>query len=191
MKGMGKPWNDWYHCNGNTHGTWVRGDERGWRSRHHREHVEGDYKHRPPKERDEHLRSRSAALMRHPPVLLTRAQALLAGAAMVSRLIEAKIELLSFALDDHHFHLVGRFCDHEPRRTIGLAKQRASYLLVQKFKLTAPIWAVRCRCLPIESRAHQVAAVNYDIKHAAKGAFFVWTFRDSVPVVETAAIGTQ
>ena len=38
------PWNDWYHCTTHTYGSWLRGDRRGWRARHHREHVQGDYK---------------------------------------------------------------------------------------------------------------------------------------------------
>src|SRR3954468_9029001 len=43
------PWNNWYHCMGNTYGTWLPGDPRGFRTRLHREHVEGDYRN-PPKE---------------------------------------------------------------------------------------------------------------------------------------------
>jgi len=41
------PWRDWYHCVVTTYGAWLRGDPRGWRSRHHREHIQGDYR-RPP-----------------------------------------------------------------------------------------------------------------------------------------------
>ena len=44
---MATAWNRWYHVTCNTYGTWLRGDPRGWRERHHRRHVEGDYKHRP------------------------------------------------------------------------------------------------------------------------------------------------
>ena len=39
-------WNHWYHCTAHTYGTWLRGDPRGWRARHHREHVDGDYRNR-------------------------------------------------------------------------------------------------------------------------------------------------
>lgn len=45
---MPRAWNAWYHVLTNTYGTWLRGDRRGWRERHHRKHVEGDYKN-PPK----------------------------------------------------------------------------------------------------------------------------------------------
>jgi len=38
-----EPWNHWYHVNGNTYGTWLPGDPRGWRSYKHKRHVEGEY----------------------------------------------------------------------------------------------------------------------------------------------------
>ena len=44
---MSVAWNGWYHVTANTYGTWLRGDPRGWRERHHRKHVEGDYQTRP------------------------------------------------------------------------------------------------------------------------------------------------
>ena len=38
----------WFHIIITTHGAWLPGDERGFRTRHHRQHVEGDYKNPPP-----------------------------------------------------------------------------------------------------------------------------------------------
>lgn len=38
-----EPWNSWYHVTIHVYGSWLRGDPRGWRSRHHREHADGDY----------------------------------------------------------------------------------------------------------------------------------------------------
>ena len=105
----------------------------------------------------------------------------MAGAAMVRRLIDAEIELLSYSLDDHHFHLVARFPEHNPRYYIGLAKQRAAYLLVNHFELIAPVWAKRCQCKPIVDRKHQIRSVNYDIGHEERGAFYVWCLRDPIP----------
>ncbi len=45
---MSAPWNRWFHCIGGTYGSWLPGDRRGFRTRHHREHVEGDYRNPPP-----------------------------------------------------------------------------------------------------------------------------------------------
>lgn len=30
----------WFHCIATTYGAWLYGDSRGFRTRHHREHVE-------------------------------------------------------------------------------------------------------------------------------------------------------
>jgi hypothetical protein len=43
------PWNNWYHCMFHTYGAWLPGDHRGFRTRHHKKHIEGDYNH-PPEE---------------------------------------------------------------------------------------------------------------------------------------------
>ena len=38
----------WFHFMTSTYGSWLYGDPRGFRTRHHREHVDGDYKNPPP-----------------------------------------------------------------------------------------------------------------------------------------------
>ena len=68
------PWNNWVHCCGSTYGTWVRGDPRGWRARHHREHVDGDYKNPPPPGKYKHEQARSKKLLKRQRVVLTPAQ---------------------------------------------------------------------------------------------------------------------
>jgi hypothetical protein len=45
----------WRHVIINTRGTWLHGDPRGFRSRRHRIHSSGDYKHPPPKGEHEGL----------------------------------------------------------------------------------------------------------------------------------------
>src|SRR5258706_3182865 len=69
-----RPWHDWYHVMGHTYGTWLPGDPKGFRTRHHREHVEGDYKHPPPKGKYDELWNRSKDLMKRDPVYLTPIQ---------------------------------------------------------------------------------------------------------------------
>lgn len=60
---MAAPWNDWWHTIVTFKGNWLRGDPRGWRSRHHREHVDGDYKHPPPTGKCDEIAKRSRTLM--------------------------------------------------------------------------------------------------------------------------------
>jgi hypothetical protein len=66
-----RPWNDWYHCMGSTYGTWLPGDARGFRTRHHREHIEGDYRNPPPKGMYEARHQQSKDVMQRDVVYLT------------------------------------------------------------------------------------------------------------------------
>ena len=65
--------NGWYHVNGNTYGTWLHGDRRGWRSRHGRDHPVGDYKTPPPAGMYDRLEEYSRRIRKAEPVLLTPA----------------------------------------------------------------------------------------------------------------------
>lgn len=68
------PWNDWYHCMGHTYGTWLPGDPKGFRTRHHRIHVEGDYRNPPPNGKYDALHEAAKRAMRRAPVFLDREQ---------------------------------------------------------------------------------------------------------------------
>ena len=67
-------WNNWYHVNGNTYGTWLPGDPRGWRERGHKKHVAGDYKSPPPAGSGDGMQRYAKGLMKQPPVHLTHRQ---------------------------------------------------------------------------------------------------------------------
>lgn len=69
-----RPWNDWYHCVGHTYGTWLPGDPKGFRTRHHREHIIGDYKLPPPPGMYDKRHEKAKSLMKREPVYLDAAQ---------------------------------------------------------------------------------------------------------------------
>ena len=64
------PWNDWYHVTVSTYGAWLPGDPRGWRSRHHREHVDGDYQYPPPPGKYDTLHRAATKSMKRQPIVL-------------------------------------------------------------------------------------------------------------------------
>src|SRR3990170_32550 len=107
-------WTRWFHVNGNTYGTWLRGDPRGWRARHHREHVEGDYKNPPPRGTYDRLLARSRQLMKRSEVHLTPEARKSACSAMVEALLFHHVQLLTLSMDGHHFHLLARFLTPKP-----------------------------------------------------------------------------
>lgn len=165
------PWNDWYHVTASTYGTWLRGDPRGWRSRHHREHVDGDYKDPPPKGKYDKLHEYSKRLMKRDPVRIRKELRHIVVDEMVSRLRQEGIEVILACFDDHHWHGLARFPDHNVRHYVGLAKKHTSHLLRQ-LDLMPPggIWAKRCKPIPISSRFHQLKVVSYILKHEKRGA---------------------
>jgi REP element-mobilizing transposase RayT len=170
-----RAWNDWYHCTGNTYGTWLPGSELGWREYQHRQHVDGDYRSPPPD--TAHRRNRLAMakrdLKRDPVYLSSEAQRVVCES--FRKVLDGKgVEVVSIAIDTHHFHLLARFPDHNPRHLIGIAKRTASTVL-KRLGLAVPggVWARRSLCKPIVDRAHQVNTAKYIVAHAAKGAT-VW-----------------
>lgn len=176
---MHAPWRDWYHCNGNTYGTWLPGDPRGFRTRLHKTHIKGDYRSPPPPGRDAAILERSRHSMKDTAVSLDRSQRGIACREMAAKMLALHIELIALAVDDHHYHILARFPDHRPRLWVGRAKYHSSMVL-RGAKSHARIWASGCRALPIRDRAHQRNAFNYIIRHRMRGAA-VWTFRDPIP----------
>lgn len=176
---MPSAWNSWYHCTGNTYGTWLPGDPRGFRTRNHRMHVEGDYKAPPPRGVFDGLHALAKRSMKSSAVHLDAADRRTACFAMVAELIFRQVEVIALAVDDHHFHVLARCSDQDPRWWIGRAKRRAS-LVLQGRKNSERLWAARSRAEPIRDRSHQRNVFNYIVRHGERGAA-VWTFRDAIP----------
>lgn len=190
-------WNGWYHLNGNTYGTWIRGDERGWRARHHREHVEGDYRNPPDPEEHAAPRAYSMAHM-DTPVFLSSEARNTACQELVASLEHQQVEVIACAVDDHHFHILARFvlpekpsCSkpwaagthNQPiyaciRHIVGLAKSRAARAISsQGLAPAGGVWGKRFKITPITDRAHQLNVFSYITEHGDRGAS-LWTFKD-------------
>ena len=173
-----RAWRGWYHVNGNTYGTWLPGDPRGWRSRHGKVHVDGDYHNPPPAGGGDARLRRSRRLMKRPPVYLASKQRRVAVEALVGRLLLERYDLLAAAVTNVHYHILARFPDDEVRQPVGRAKKHASHEL-GKLGLPGTVWAVRCRPWPIQDRAHQLNTFHYIVDHIHQGGA-VWTFRDGL-----------
>src|SRR5947207_15274613 len=118
------PWKDWYHCTAHTYGTWLRGDPRGWRSRHHREHVEGDYTIPPPKGTYDELFKKSKDVMNRDPVKIDQDEICrFVLKCMLDRLQEFKILVAIGCFDGIHAHVLAQYPQHNPKIVIGIAKQ--------------------------------------------------------------------
>lgn len=166
-----QPWNDWYHVMCHTYGTWLPGDPRGFRTRHHREHVEGDYKNPPPPGRYVARHTHAKRLMKRDPVYLTIEQRRRAVDHVIASLQKWNIETIILAIDRVHLHLLARFPDHNPRHWTGLAKKESSaYMKRERLAPDGGLWATRCKCEPIKDRGHQVNTARYLLRHVRQGA---------------------
>ena len=186
-----KPFNNWYHVVGSTYGAWLRGDPRGWRARHHREHVVGDYKNPPPPGVYARLHAYSQFIMARDAIILSPPQRRAAAAA---KMIEAfhfhSVEVIDPCVSPTHFHALCRFTPpspgiaipgfapnprataiRAPRHLVGIAKKESARTL-SKSGLSRPggIWAVRCKTKPIRDRIHQVRVARHIRAHDRRGA---------------------
>ncbi|MCH8151158.1 MAG: hypothetical protein IH830_02150 [Planctomycetes bacterium] len=179
-------WNGWYHIVGSTYGSWLPGDPRGWRSRHHREHVEGDYKNPPPPGKDHRRHVRSKSLMKREPVVLTFHQRELVCRTMIEALRFHHVEVKELSVSATHFHVLAGFTSvghtaqikhisDPPRHYVGIARSRSSRALsdvglVQR----GGLWAKRTKIVPISDPSHFHSVVEYVRRHADEGAI-VWS----------------
>ena len=174
--------NRWHHVNGNTYGTWLHGNRRGWRSRHGRDHCIGDYKKPPPAGMYDRLEEYSRRIMKSEPIVLTLAQRGAACNAMAEKLIACGVTVIALSVGAKHYHILAQFPDARVRHWVGLAKKHASHILGE-FGLPGRVWARKCRALPIRNRSHQVNTFEYILAHRQQGSC-VLTFRDGLLKLE-------
>ncbi|HEX8916631.1 MAG TPA: hypothetical protein VF796_30050, partial [Humisphaera sp.] len=146
-------------------------------------HVDGDYKRPPPRGTYDLMRARSRGLMKRERVKLDPEQRAIACRVIVESLLHHAVEVIAVAVSAKHWHVLARF--HEPgtpltkdrlaRHLMGIAKKRSARAL-SGLGLVARggVWAVRCRPMPVKSRAHQMTVFGYVRKHKRKGAA-VWS----------------
>ncbi len=183
------PWNGWYHCMGHTYGTWLPGDPRGFRTRHHRRHVDGDYKSPPPKGKYEGLHRYSKSLMGRPAVCLGADHRPLIAGLLVESLMRRKINVVIACVGSVHFHILARISDCWADHWIGIAKKESSHFAKEAGGgAIGGVWAAGGKCQPIANRQHQLATARYIWDHRMEGAA-VW-FRGRIFAPITAPSGS-
>src|SRR5687768_3104336 len=166
----------WYHITVSTYGAWLPGDPRGFRTRHHREHVEGDYKNPPPAGKYRSQCERSKRLLKQPPVIIPADLRSVVGASLRDKLTTFGAWVLCLSVGGQHVHLLAKMPPGPvPRRWVGLAKRQATFALKDR-GWVGKLWAIRGKVTPIRDRAHQENTFRYILAHAREGAW-VWDFQ--------------
>lgn len=174
---------------GHTYGTWLPGDPKGFRTRHHREHVDGDYKNPPPKGKYDRRWERAKQLMKRDPVYLNPDQRGRAVQEFVRAFAKWHVELRIISIDRIHLHALAQFVQGDPRHFVGLAKKECSaYMKRDGLAPDGGLWAVRCKCLPVHDREHFDNVTDYIRDHESAGAV-VWEAKTRRETPVAPAIG--
>ena len=164
----------WHHVTIGTYGSWLHGDSRGFRTRNHREHVDGDYKDPPPAGMYADKERRSRELLAQPAFVLPPEWRPRVGRAIWQELTRRGAWLLAIAVAGQHVHMLVKLPLGRQRKLTGLAK-RQSTLDMRNRGWQGKLWAVRSKGIRIRNRAHQVNTFNYILRHAEEGAWVgVW-----------------
>ena len=160
----------WFHITSHSYRVWLHGDAHGFRTRHHREHLEGDYKNPPPPDKYEQKRKRSVKLLKQASVIPEPAWRAIVGAAVKDKLITLGAQMLCMSMSATHAHVLAKMPQGPiPRSWMGQAKKQSNF--ISKVPgWTGKLWAVRSKVTPVKAREHQVNAFNYILNHIKEGA---------------------
>lgn len=169
----------WFHVTAHTYGAWLYGDPRGFRTRHHREHVDGDYKNPPPPGTYDEEFARSRELLKQAPVILAAGWRPVVGEAFRDRLEQEGSQVLCVSAGGQHVHALAKLPPALARHWVGLAKRHVTFVLHER-GWQGLVWAKRSKETPVKDRKHHENVFYYILRHAREGAW-TWSFRDRLP----------
>jgi hypothetical protein len=170
----------WFHHVLSTYGAWLPGDSRGFRTRHHREHIEGDYKNPPPPGMYAARQRRSQELMKFNEVFLPVELFAVVGTALREKLIAQGAQVICQCVSAQHLHIQAHMPPEQCRAWLGVAKKHAWFVLRDEHAWTGKLWGKRGKSVPIRDRQHQINVFDYILRHREQGAW-VWSIRDEPP----------
>lgn len=163
----------WFHFIETVYGAWLYGDERGFRTRHHREHVEGDYNAPPPIDQYAEVRQRSVERLKQSTVIVPSTLRPIVGGAVRDRLVDQSVFVLCLSMSGQHSHCLAKVPDGlEPRIVMGRAKKHSAFE-AKEAGFEGKLWGKRGKELRIRNRAHQLSAYRYILRHEEEGAW-IW-----------------
>ena len=166
----------WYHNTLATYGSWLPGDARGFRTRGHREHVEGDYRDRPVAGTHGVLEQTCVETLKQTPVVLTPDFRQCVGQALLERLRHAGALVIAISVASQHVHLLAKMPMDRVRSWLGMAKRHAWFEMRDR-GWEKKLWAKGGRNAPVHDRVHQLNTYQYIVRHAEQGAW-VWKWGD-------------
>jgi REP element-mobilizing transposase RayT len=178
----------WFHILLTAYAAWLYGDQRGFRTRRHREHVEGDYKNPPAPGMYTHKESRSRRLLKQPPVEFQNVKAVV-GTAVREKMERLGSLVIAVAVADHHVHMLAKAPWDKPREWAPLAKKHAWFEL-RNLGWKGKLWAKRPWARTIKDRQDQLNVYHYILRHGLQGAW-IWDWAVDRPAHGPLSVGLQ
>jgi hypothetical protein len=125
------PWG-WSHIILSTYGSWLYGDSRGFRTRHHREHVEGDYKNPPPAGTYEERERQSRQTLKQPSVIIKPEWREVVGQAILDKLHQLGGTAVCLTVAAQHVHLLAKIPIGSYREWMGTIKRHVWFTLRER-----------------------------------------------------------
>ncbi|MFI4859820.1 MAG: hypothetical protein ACIAXF_03960 [Phycisphaerales bacterium JB063] len=169
---MPAPGKRWYHLVLHTHGSWLHGDPRGFRSRKHRLHSSGDYKNPPPQGEHAKLHAYQQA-QSTPAVCIPDAIYPAIGEAILNKARKLHHQVLAISVGATHAHLLIEIPnDYDAaKRIAGQLKQAASHQVGHA--LPGKIWASGGKPIEVDTPDHHRRVYAYILRHRTEGD---WTW---------------
>ena len=173
----------WHHVVITTYGQWLPGDPRGFRTRGHREHVDGDYK-RPPKEDYSARHQRSKAALKSDPVCFDRSERERVSDILLCTLDHYELEAAAIGVAATHAHLLAKLPSGNAEQVIAQLKREVTTALRREGRLR--IWGRRFRATWINDCSHWTNTLRYIRRHGRDGAC-VWLWEGPHETTATTA----
>jgi hypothetical protein len=160
----------WRHVIVNTHGSWLHGDPRGFRSRDHRIHSSGDYRNPPPKGEHQLLYEFQKARCPEPVVIAPELRPVIAR-AFSDAMRDAGWETAIVSVSATHLHALSKLPEDrsETKVAVGDAKRLASRSV--KRQMPGSVWSAGGTYKPVVTAAHYREAFEYIRTGQEEGAY--------------------
>jgi len=159
-----------YHITWGTYGSWLPGDPRGFRTRHHRQHVDGDYHHPPPPGTYNGLHTHVRRCLKQPPVLIPRDLRETVGRGCLDRFAAEGVAVAALSIGGAHAHAAVECPAIGLKQMVGRVKKVSSHGVRER--LPGRLWQGGCRPVRVRDASHWRNVIDYIAAHAP-GAW-VW-----------------
>lgn len=167
----------WFHVMWHTYGTWIPGDERGFRDRDHRIHSSGDYKNPPPKGDHEGLHRYAKRVSKDEVVLQSPEQRREVCEALLATIRETEFRLLVLTICRVHVHVVIELPDDAKSRHVALTKIKMNASKRVTNKPASRLWARLWKLVYIADETHREDELRY-VRDRQGRYVCTWTHHD-------------